>query len=161
MSSEKELNDIAMMGNTWARIYYHIAREILDTLGKDGEAALRRGLQKAGTADGELLKKMTLERGAELNLNSFKKSMGCIWPEGPTEGKARYRTDTKTLYEIHWCCFADTWNALPDGQRIGALFCDEYHPGMWSGFHEKLRLKLENTLTKGDASCTFDQFFLD
>jgi hypothetical protein len=42
MSSEKELNDIAMMGNTWARIYYHIAREILDILGKDGEEACKK-----------------------------------------------------------------------------------------------------------------------
>ena len=161
MRDKKERNDVARMGSTWARIYYHIAKEILDTLGKDGEAALKRGLQKAGIADGELLRQMTLKSGEALDLTAFKKSMGNIWPEGPTDGKAKYRTDIKTLYEIDWCCFADSWSELPDGGRIGALFCDAYHPGMWSGFHEKLRLKLEKVLTKGDPHCSFDQFFLD
>ncbi len=161
MQKNKEMNEVARIGNTWAKIYYYMAKEILDSFGKEGEKVLRAGLRKAGTSDGELIRNITLERGDDLNLNSFKKSMDVIWPEGSTEGVAKYRTEKGSLFEITGCAYKDLWATLPEGQKTGAIFCEEYHPTMWSGFHEKLRLQLEKMLTKGDSCCSFKQYFIE
>jgi hypothetical protein len=61
---------VARMGEIWAKLYYHMAREFM-ALGAQGEEALRRGIRNFARDRGEVMRRVAEERRLPLTLNTL------------------------------------------------------------------------------------------
>jgi hypothetical protein len=42
-----------------------------------------------------------------------------------------------------------------EGDRLGSIYCDEFHQAMWGAYREGTVVELPELLTKGDPHCHF------
>jgi hypothetical protein len=61
---------LARMGELWAKLYYHMAKEML-TLGEEGEKALRRAIRNYARDRGETMRKQAEALGLPLTYETF------------------------------------------------------------------------------------------
>ena len=163
-------DSVARMGEIWAKLYYHLAREFA-ALGSEGEAALRRGIRNFAQDRGEAMRRVAEERGLPLTLETLMRNP----PEGVhdmpfakicQEALKNFpdvkidRSKPLPSYSAEgFCAYAAWWAQYPDGLALGKIYCDEFHHVRNQAFNPKLRIDMVQYITRGDPKCLLRSYF--
>ena len=150
---------LARMGEMWAKLYYHMAKEMLE-LGADGEEALRRSIRNYAIDRGETMRKQAESKGLPLDWDTFRvhvKDMPFL--EMCKEMTKYYPSDKYTSSE-GFCAYAKIWERYPDGWEVARVYCDEFHHAKWSAFNPKFRVDMVSEITRGDPVCILRSYMV-
>mgnify|MGYP001170731553 FL=1 len=150
---------IQRMTMTWTRVYYHLAKAIIDKYGDEGENLVKQAAEKAGDEDGARMRQLAHDWKLGINPESLLKTMTYLWPENNTEGHPRYTKKDTRSFEITSCPIEEMFKSLPDGKKIGELWQRAYHPGLWSKFNSDYSLEVEASMIGGDKTTIYTQKF--
>ena len=143
---------LARMGEMWAKLYYHMAKEML-SLGEEGEEALRRSIRNYAIDRGETMKKQAEALGLPLDWETFRvKVKDMPFLELCKEMTKYYPSDKYTSSE-GFCAYAKIWERYPDGWEIARVYCDEFHHAKWAAFNPNFRVDMVAEITRGDSTC--------
>ncbi|MCT8978513.1 L-2-amino-thiazoline-4-carboxylic acid hydrolase [Clostridium sp. CX1] len=137
-------NPVERMAKLMAELYYFMAEEMIDRLGKEkGEEAIRASVTKFGKARLESMYEEAREKGLPINLDTYLKVRdmpGISWerdPENPDD--------------ITYCPMHDMWKEL-GAENIGSIYC-EIDDVLYEGFNAEFERPLCKTC--GDDCCRF------
>jgi hypothetical protein len=148
--------DISAMMEILGHLYFHMASEMLK-LGPEGEEALRRAVRAFGRDRAIRLKKIHQEKGLPINLLSL-----FTHYDLPGTETSHFKRDVLQLDEdarislVYDCHFCDIWEKLGGKaalRTLGQIYCNEFHPAMWSTYDPDITVKLPQLLTMGDPYC--------
>jgi hypothetical protein len=75
LTEEEKLKDVTRrFVKTLGLLHYFLAKEVVDTFGKEGEEAVRKALRKYGAARGEAMRKIVESKGEELSIENLGKN---------------------------------------------------------------------------------------
>jgi hypothetical protein len=144
---------LARMGELWAKLYYHMAKEMLK-FGKEGEQALRRAIRNYAIDRGETMKKQAEALGLPLNYETFQVTIKDMPFKEICEEMVKYYPDAKgTSPSEGFCAYAVVWSKYPDGWDIAKIYCDEFHHAKWAAFNPKFKVDMVSVITRGDPCC--------
>lgn len=148
------LEPICLLDDCWLKSYAHMAKSLIATFGIEGEAVLRRGIRNFGRDRGETLRREQLSLGMKINMYN-------LWtfydlPDDPRFVRNRIRlTEEERVSETLECPMAAMWIKM-EAKELGAIYCDEFHPAMFAGYHPGIVTNLGETLTHDtDDHCHF------
>ena len=142
-----------------AKLYYCFGKEMIDTFGEEGEQALRRAVRKFGASRGETLRKRHEAAGLPVNVESLFTHYDLPSSKDHDTVRNRIQLDEDNrVSETLICHLQEIWDEMggEEGNRIGAIYCDEFHPSMWAAYDEDIVTELPRLLTKGDPCCRFE-----
>lgn len=152
----KTLEDIITgnLNDIWLKMYVYIARVMVEEYGIEGEAALRRGLRNFGHDRGKTLRNEQLALGMKINMYN-------LWTYYDLPGDNRFKRNKirlntqERISQTLVCPMANMWINM-DAKKLGAIYCDEFHPAMFEGYNPKITTNLGETLTHDtDDHCHF------
>ena len=139
----------------YALMYFYLAKEFA-ALGKEGEESLKRGIRNYGAARGARLRKRHLEKGLPITMETLFTNYDL---PGDNQSKRRQVKLTEDERESHtfYCGLEGVWASEggDEGDRLGSIYCDEFHQAMWGAYREGTVVELPKLLTKGDPYCHF------
>lgn len=150
---------VVQMMEHYGKLYYYLAREMLDTFGVEGEKALRRGIREFARDRGRTLRERHQAAGIDVNVKSLAEHY-----DMPGSRTGAYRRtfiqldEDNRVSETYICQLAQLWERLgnEEGLRIGSIYCDEFHPAMWGEYDQDIQTTLPRLLTKHDPHCRFE-----
>jgi hypothetical protein len=143
---------LARMGEMWAKLYYHMAKEML-ALGSEGEEALRRSIRKYAVDRGETMRKQAEALGLPLNWDTFRVHVKDMPFLELCEEMTKYYPSEKFTSSEGFCAYAKIWERYPDGWEVARVYCDEFHHAKWAAFNPKFRVDMVSEITRGDPVC--------
>lgn len=140
-------------------IYIHMAKEVIETFGKEGEETVRRAIRKFGKDRGQRLRKKHEAKGLPINL----KSLFTYYDLGGTTADPRFQrnllelTETTRYSQTLQCPIQERWREVGPAE-YGVIYCEEFHPAMWSAYLEGTVVELPRLLSRGDDHCMFEVY---
>lgn len=135
---------VGKMAKLMAELYCFMAEEMIERLGEEtGKAAIRNAVTKFGKARTEVMKEEALERGLEINAETY-----AIVRDMPS---ISWEKDPENPSDVTYCPMHDMWEQL-DALELGALYC-EIDDVLYESFHVNYERPL--CKTHGDACCRF------
>ncbi|MGQ9583972.1 MAG: L-2-amino-thiazoline-4-carboxylic acid hydrolase [Anaerolineae bacterium] len=148
------------MSEIMAKLYYHLAKEMLDSFGAEGEAALRRAVRAFGRDRGATLRQRHMAQNLPINLKTLFQHYDLPGTESSRFRRTTFRLDEDTRQsETYECHFCDVWNDLGGEQALrtlGQIYCNEFHQAMWGEYDSDIHVDLPRLLTLGDPHCRFE-----
>lgn len=155
-------NDISRYGNIYGTMFYYLVRETIDRFGDAGEEAARMAASEYGYFRGRLLRKEQESHGYEINLANF--NIYYDLPRDPrTHGTDKKKIDpnAREFRQVGTTCqYSDMWKYLSDEDEdscnlVGQVYCEQFHPAMWTGYDARLLVDIETFIAQGDKDCRF------
>lgn len=145
------------MQDLFCKMFYYLAKGLLDHYGQAGDAAVRRAVRRFGLARGKQLRREHLEKGLEITLEN-------LFNHYDLPGDPRFKrnpielTRETRLSETLVCPFHDVWKTYERGNEIGRIYCEEVHHQIFGGYDPGVQTNLSRTLTQGDELCRFSVY---
>jgi len=154
-----EQDPVVQMMQHYGKLYYYMAKEMVETFGPAGEAALRRAIRNFARDRGATLRRRHQEQGLEVNVKSLAEHYDM--PGSRTSAFKRtflQLDEDNRVSETYVCQLAQIWEQLGGeaGLSLGSIYCQEFHPAMWGEYDERIRTTLPRLLTLGDPCCRFE-----
>ena len=144
---------LARMGEMWAKLYYHMAKEML-SLEEEGEKALRRSIRNYAEDRGKATKAIAESLGLPLTYETFGVTVKDMPFKEMCEEMVKYYPDVKSCKASEgFCAYAEFWRNYKDGFDVSKIYCDEFHHSKWAAFNPKFKVDMVATITKGDPNC--------
>ena len=146
--------NLQQMMDLQAKMYYYLAKGLIDNFGLPGDAAVRRAIRRFGWERGKKLRAEHLAKGLEITAFN-------LFTYYDLPGDARFKrnklqfTDETRLSETLECTFYDVWKSFPDGNKLGRIYCEEIHHQIFGAYDSAVQTNLATTLTQGDDRCRF------
>jgi len=156
---KEELRDpVEAFGDLFAKIYIYLADEMVESFGKEGEEALKRGLRNFGHDRGRELRKKHEALGLPITVKSLFQ-----YYDLPEDGRFRRNlinlTDTIRHSQTLRCPYQELWREKsPDKPDLWPIYCDTAHQAIFEGYLEDIVCELPRLLTKGDEHCLFEVY---
>lgn len=144
--------------DVWPKLYYYIAKELIDKYETEGERALRDGIRRYGYHRGSALREQHVQWGYPINMYSL--FMAYDLPDDPRFRRRAIRLNkNERLSETLVCPIADLWIQY-GGKDLGRIYCEEYHHAMFGAYAPGSQTNLGETLTQeGDDHCRFSVYY--
>jgi hypothetical protein len=147
---------VVRLGDLFAMLYYHMACEMVESFGLEGERALRTAIRKFGAERGVRLRLHHETRGLPINLESLFTHYDL--PDDPRfRRNLRVLSPEVRLSETHRCPYFEVWRER-DGLDVARIYCEEVHHAIFGSYHPAVQTNLTRTLTRGDSFCDFAVF---
>ena len=160
MTDSKHDEDLVIMSEMVAKMYFHMAKEMLDTFGVEGEAALRRAVRAFGQDRGATLRERHLTEQIPINVKSLFEHYDMPGTSSSRFRRTTFKLDEDTRQsETYVCHFHEIWQHLGGEsalRTLGQIYCNEFHPAMWGEYDSDIKVQLPMLLTQGDAHCRFE-----
>ncbi len=147
----------AMMTDLWILLYFHLARQYVDTFGDVGDAALRHAIRAFGEDRGRRMRRAHEEQGLPINVHT-------LFSQRDQPSDARTQSQLIVLTEDEWqdhvyrCAFFEAWRDQ-GGLDVGLIYCQEVHHAMWEAYDPHMEVHLPQALTAKDNCCQFRVFW--
>lgn len=149
---------LARMGELWAKLYYHLAKEML-TFGEEGEKALRRAIRNYGRDRGETMRNQAEALGLQLTYETFQVTIKDMPFKEICEEMLGYYPDAKGSTPAEgFCAYAEVWRRYPDGWNLAKIYCDEFHHTKWAAFNPKFKVDMVAEITRGNPCCILKSY---
>ena len=149
--TRKEVRDIVdKMARTLAVLHYCLSKEVIDTFGDAGEAAVRRAVLKYGRERGRKIRKEVLARKLPLTVENLSKfydlPLPLAWRSGVVRAEKNY-LEKKVTY----CPFAEEWKRLK-AEKHGLIYCEQ-DLSMRKGYNPDLDVKQFTNVLSAEPHC--------
>lgn len=152
LSEEERLKDVARrFVKTLGLLHYCLAKEVVDTFGKEGEEAVKRALRKYGTARGEAIRKAVESKGEELSIENLGKNYDI--PLGLIHERKVVKVSEKNKLwrEVYGCPLAKVVSEL-GGEKIGLLYCEQ-DEALVKGYNPAITFDRKRNVLEGHECC--------
>ena len=148
--SREEVGKIVdQMAKTLARLYFFLAREIVDEYGEDAKKVIERGVYKYGESRGKDIREQVLAANKPLtvaNLNEYYDlPLHLAWIS--TDKKDENYTEKRVTY----CPFASQWQEL-NGEDLGKIYCLQ-DLSLRKGFNPSFEFCQYTNILDGQEDC--------
>jgi hypothetical protein len=118
----KEVEEIVdKMARTMARLYYFMAKEVIDAYGEEAKEIIRQAVYKYGASRGEEIRHQVLSAGEPLTVANLGKYYDLPLHLAWRSTKAR-ATENLLEKRVTYCPFAAQWQELA-GEELGKIYC--------------------------------------
>lgn len=152
--------DLVIMSEMVAKMYYHLAHEMLSSFGPEGEEALRRAVRAFGRDRGATMRKKHIAAGIPINVRSIFEHYDMPGTSSSRFRRTTFRLDENTRQsETYVCLFKEVWEELGGEEALrtlGQIYCNEFHQAMWGEYQDGIIVELPRLLTQGDPHCRFE-----
>jgi hypothetical protein len=146
--------NLQVMMDLQAKMYYYLAKGLIDNFGLPGEAAVRRAIRRFGWERGKKLRAEHLAKGLEINTYNLFTYYDLPGDSRFKRNRIDFTTETR-LSETLECTFYEVWRTFADGNRLGRIYCEEIHHQIFGAYDSAVQTNLATTLTQGDDRCRF------
>lgn len=153
---EKKENNgaVAAQAKIMAKLYYYMANEIVEEVGKEeGMEIVRKAIWKFGANRGTEIRKKVEKDNQELNLENMTKyydmPLNDAWD-------AEVKVTPNSFKEIvDYCPFAEIWIEF-GAEELGYIYCEQ-DIALMKAFNENIDFsRSENVMDEEEAKCKFD-----
>jgi len=119
----------------FCRLFAHLAKEVTDRFGEEGEDAIRAGVAAFGEERGRNIAARAGANGCENDVASYLPN----YDMGRSDDFTASNTygDNRVEQLFTQCGFADQW--MKDGtEKYGKLYCDVIDPSIVKGYNEEM-----------------------
>jgi len=137
-------------------LYIHMAKEIIETFGNEGEGAVRRAIRNFGIDRRKRLRAKHEAEGKPINIKT-------LFNHYDMPSDSRYRSNRLELTESTFysqtlrCSIQERWREVGPAE-YGVIYCDEFHQAMWGAYLEGTKVDLPKLLSRGDDYCLFEVY---
>src|SRR6266487_673129 len=139
-----------------ARLYMHLAREVIATFGREGEMTVRQHLRDYGVWRGTEMREAHNALGKPINMETLIRcwdSASTFIVQDDLESEGSYAA-SDVRFTVRHCPAAEAWKA--EGfDRWGHVYCDEFHQSAASAYHPEGMVVIPINMMKGDQHCSF------
>lgn len=159
MREEPKEDPVAQAMDIYGLLYIHMAKGMIETFGKEGEEVVRRAIRNFGIDRGKRLRANHETKELPINL----KSLFTHYDLGGTTADPRFRrnllelTETTRYSQTIRCPVQERWREVGPAE-YGVIYCEEFHPAMWSAYLEGTVVELPKMLSRGDDHCMFEVY---
>lgn len=154
-------NTAAMKGDenrepvSWAtlfcRLFAHVAREVTDRFGEEGEQAIKEGVRAFGVERGRNIAERAKAKGEEIGVRSYLPNYDMNRGDDFTAQNTYADGEVRQLFTQ--CGFAEQW-ARDGMEKYGKLYCDVIDPAIAEGFCEDMECIRDRHIYE-DGVCSF------
>ena len=147
--------DVWLMAQRMALLYYHMATAIVDRLGKDeGEKLVKEAVWAYGEACGCKVREGVVDQGLPLEPANYSKI-----PDLPSKGwrgvlREGDSSDSKKIHATVFCPLAAIWREL-GAEKLGRLYCF-VDQAKFHAYNPDLRVTHTRNVLDGDDCCVID-----
>jgi hypothetical protein len=147
---------IEQFGELYSLLYVHMAKEFVETFGKEGEEALRRAIRNYARERGRRLRERHEAEGLPITVKT-------LFEHNDLPLDKRFRrnpielTDFTRYSETLVCPYHEVWADL-GLSHLGLIYCMEFHQAMWGAYISDIIVDLPETLTEGNEKCRFEVY---
>ncbi len=153
MSPVQEPSVAILWADQYSRLFYFIAKAMLDEFGSEGDAVLRQAIRDYGHFRARWKRARHEVLGLPINLVTLM-SYGDM-PGDNLSSTGRVATPTYYRSTCTACSHARNWDSL-SGRQIGRIYCEEVHGCLYGpSYADGITLEMPEFMTKGDSVCTF------
>lgn len=148
---ENESAEPISWATLFCRLFAHIAKEVVDRFGEEGEKAVKDGVRAFGIERGRNIAERAKENGCDLTPESYLSNydMG----RGNDFTAQNVYGDNQVEQLFTQCGFAEQW--VNDGmERYGKLYCDVIDPAITEGYSSKMEC-IHDKRVYEDGVCSF------
>lgn len=132
-----------------ALLYYHLANEVVEAFGEEGERTIARAMEKFGQERGENIRRKVEEEGLPLSLENMARFYDLpIEAAWQTSIKMSPRKGTSFVV---YCPFADLWRKR-NAEKLGALYCKS-EEALIKAYNPAVEYEQKRSLLTGNEKC--------
>ena len=146
-------DDIDVFGDLWALMYCVFAREMVESFGEEGKAALIRAVKAYGVARGTRLRGIHQDQGLPISLRSLFEHYD-LPGHSDTEKTRTVFENEKLVSYTYRCPFQEQWRER-GCVDFGRLYCQNFHHAFWQEYRSDLDVQLPEILTTDHPHCLF------
>lgn len=148
---DNESREPVSWSTLFCRLFAHIAKEVIDKFGEEGEKAIKDGVWAFGEERGRNIAGRARANGCETDAYSYLPN----YDMGRSDAFAAENTygDNQVEQLFSKCGFADQW--VKDGmERYGKLYCDVIDQAIVKGYCEDMEC-IQDRRVFEDGVCSF------
>jgi hypothetical protein len=147
---------IQQFGELYSLLYIFMAKEFIDSFGKEGEEALRKAIRNYAHERGKRLRERHEAQGLPITVKTLFEHYD-LPPDSRFRRNPIELTDHTRYSETLVCPYAEIWAEL-GLSHLGLIYCMEFHQAMWEAYIPDIIVELPKTLTKGNEKCRFEVY---
>lgn len=148
---DNESRDPVSWATLFCRLFAHVAKEVVDKFGEEGERAIKDGVWAFGEERGRNIAERARANGCTTDVHGYLPNYDMGRSDDFT-AENRYG-DNQVEQLFTQCGFADQW--IQDGmEKYGKLYCDVIDPAIAKGYSEDLECIHDKRIYE-DGVCTF------
>lgn len=144
-------NEPISMYQLFPKLFAHLAKEVIDRFGDEGEAAIRAGVQAFGEERGRNIAQRALENGLKNDSSNYLTSYD-MERSNNFSCTDKYG-DGKVEQIFTQCVFANQW-MQDKTEKYGMLYCDVIDPAIAKAYNENMEC-IHDKHIFNDNVCTF------
>ncbi|NBJ00146.1 hypothetical protein D3Z62_08245 [Lachnospiraceae bacterium] len=148
---DNESDDPTSWATLFCRLFAHVAKEVVEKFGDEGEQAIKDGVWAFGVERGRNIAERVRKNGCEINAENYLSNydMG----RGDDFTAQNIYGDDQVEQLFTQCGFADQW--IADGmEKYGKLYCDMIDPAIAKGYCEDMEC-IHSKRVYEDGVCAF------
>ncbi len=147
ISDDQGEQDVWLMAQRMALLYYHMAEAICARLGEaEGEKLVKEAVWAYGESCGQLVRDGVLELGLPLEAANYRKV-----PDLPSKG---WRNESDGQAATTFCPLAAVWKRL-GAERLGRIYCF-VDQAKFHAYNPELEVTHTKNVLDGDDHCIID-----
>lgn len=148
---DSESQDPVSWSTLFCRLFAHLAKEVTDRFGEEGEEAIKAGVWSFGLERGRNIAERAKASGSEIDVYSYLPNYDMGRGDDFTADSTYGDNQVEQLFKQ--CGFADQW--LQDGtEEYGKFYCDMIDPAIVKGFCDDMECIHDKRIYE-DGVCSF------
>ena len=143
---QAELNDLVRFT---ALLYYHLAKEVVQAFGQEGEKAIARAMENLGQERGMTIKAKVEEEGLPLTLENLARFYD-LPLAGAWRTTARI-SPRRATHMVEYCPFAQVWRQRK-AENLGLLYC-KVEDALKQAYNPDIVFEQSKSLMAGQDCC--------
>ena len=150
MKDEESTNPVSW-ATLFCRLFAHMAKEVMDQFGEEGEQAIRKAVWNFGVERGQDIANRAKTNGCPMDVRSYLSNYDMGRGDDFTAQNIYGENQVEQLFTE--CGFARQW--IADGmEQYGKLYCDMIDPAIAKGYSDDLEC-IHNKRIYEDGVCAF------
>jgi hypothetical protein len=150
-NKENESKNPVSWPTLFCRLFAHLAKEVVEKFGAEGEEAIKAGVWSFGVERGQNIAERAKANGCEIDSASYLPNYDMARSDDFTAENTYGENQVEQLFTQ--CGFADQW--ISDGmERYGKLYCEIIDPAIAKGYSENFEC-IHDKIIYDDGVCSF------
>lgn len=148
---DNESKDPVSWSTLFCRLFAHVAKEVVEKFGEEGEEAIRKGVWAFGVERGQNIAERARANGCKNDIESYLPNYDMARSDDFTAENKYGENQVEQLFSQ--CGFAEQW--IADGmEKYGKLYCDMIDPAIVKGYNDNMECIHDRRIYE-DGVCSF------
>jgi len=145
-------NNIRKLARLYAKLYIHLAREMVSQFGEEGKKTVCQGIRNFALERGNEVMEKALSKGQSLTMKNFYGNFDSSLVDAGFQMELDLRDWDADGLVTH-CPFAEIWQEMGE-EELGRIYCN-VDEDMLEGYNPELKLDRPEIILEGSKQCVF------